>query len=103
MAIDTATLGDCVGKYRASFGVLEAVLKGGHLEAQTTGQPTFTIFANATDTFFYKMSMRNDSPLSATREDFSTKMEVLCAAAVWQRKSEGRDCDARARRRRRGQ
>jgi hypothetical protein len=71
MAIDTATLGDCVGKYRASFGVLEAVLKGGHLEAQTTGQPTFTIFANATDTFFYKMSMR-DSPLSATREDFST-------------------------------
>jgi serine-type D-Ala-D-Ala carboxypeptidase/endopeptidase len=52
---DAAALGDYVGKYRAGFGVLEVVLKSGHLEAQITGQAAFPIFANARDKFFYKI------------------------------------------------
>jgi serine-type D-Ala-D-Ala carboxypeptidase/endopeptidase len=55
MALEAATLGDYVGNYRASFGVLEVVLKSSYLEAQITGQPAFAIFANAKDTFFYKI------------------------------------------------
>jgi serine-type D-Ala-D-Ala carboxypeptidase/endopeptidase len=55
VALDAAALGDYVGKYRAKFGVLEVVLKSNHLEAQTTGQPAFRIFANAKDKFFYKI------------------------------------------------
>ena len=55
VALDPATLGDYVGKYRGAFGVLEVVLKSNHLEAQITGQPAFPIYARAGDAFFYKI------------------------------------------------
>jgi serine-type D-Ala-D-Ala carboxypeptidase/endopeptidase len=52
---DAAALGDYVGKYRFSFGILDVVLKRDNLEAQLTGQPAFPIFASARDKFFYKI------------------------------------------------
>jgi serine-type D-Ala-D-Ala carboxypeptidase/endopeptidase len=53
--LDTATLGDYVGKYRFNFGaVLDIARKSDHLEAQLTGQPAFPIFASAEDKFSYK-------------------------------------------------
>ena len=55
IALDAATLGDYVGKYQTKFGVLEVVLKADRLEAQTTGQSAFPIFASARDKFFYKI------------------------------------------------
>src|SRR5262249_54548377 len=55
IAPEAGTLDDYVGKYRASFGVLEVALRSDHLEAQITGQPAFQIFANARDKFFYKI------------------------------------------------
>jgi CubicO group peptidase (beta-lactamase class C family) len=54
-ALDAATLGDYVGKYRFNFGILDVALKSDHLEAQLTGQPAFPIFASAKDKFFYKV------------------------------------------------
>jgi len=54
-ALDAAVLDEYVGKYLASFGVLEVALKGERLEAQITGQPAFQIFAGAKDKFFYKI------------------------------------------------
>lgn len=53
--LDVATLGDYVGQYRFSFGVLDVALKSDHLEAQLTGQAAFPIFASAKDKFFYKV------------------------------------------------
>jgi D-alanyl-D-alanine-carboxypeptidase/D-alanyl-D-alanine-endopeptidase len=53
--VDPAALGDYVGQYRFSFGVLDVALKRDHLEAQLTGQPAFPIFASAKDKFFYKV------------------------------------------------
>jgi len=55
IALDAAALGEYVGKYRFSFGILDVALKSGHLEAQLTGQPAVPIFANAKDKFFYKI------------------------------------------------
>jgi hypothetical protein len=55
IALDAATLGDYVGRYRGGFGVMEIVLKSDRLEAQVTGPPAFPIFANARDRFFYKV------------------------------------------------
>ncbi len=55
IALDAATVGDYVGKYRFNFGMLDVALKSDHLEAQLTGQPAFPIFASATDKFFYKI------------------------------------------------
>jgi serine-type D-Ala-D-Ala carboxypeptidase/endopeptidase len=56
IALDAATLGDYVGKYKFDFGaVLDVVLKSDHLEAQLTGQPAVPIFASAKDKFFYKV------------------------------------------------
>ena len=56
IALDAATLGDYVGKYRFDFGaVFDVALKSDHLEAQLTGQATFPIFASAKDKFFYKV------------------------------------------------
>jgi serine-type D-Ala-D-Ala carboxypeptidase/endopeptidase len=55
IALDAAALGDYVGKYRFDFGVLDVALKSDHLEAQLTGQPALSIFANARDKFFYKV------------------------------------------------
>jgi D-alanyl-D-alanine-carboxypeptidase/D-alanyl-D-alanine-endopeptidase len=56
IALDVATLGDYVGKYRFNVGaVLDVALKRDHLEAQLTGQGAFPIFASAKDTFFYKV------------------------------------------------
>ena len=55
IALDAATLGDYVGKYRFNFGILDVALNRDHLEAQLTGQPTFPIFASAKDRFFYKI------------------------------------------------
>jgi len=56
IALDAATLGDYVGKYRFDFGaVFDVALKSDHLEAQLTGQAAFPIFASATDKFFYKV------------------------------------------------
>jgi CubicO group peptidase (beta-lactamase class C family) len=65
IALDAATLGDYVGKYRFGFGILEVALNNGHLEAQLTGQPPFQIFANAKDKFFYKIV---DAQLDFERE-----------------------------------
>jgi D-alanyl-D-alanine-carboxypeptidase/D-alanyl-D-alanine-endopeptidase len=53
--LDAAALGDYVGKYRFSFGMLNVVLKNDSLEAQLTGQPAYPIFASARDRFFYKI------------------------------------------------
>src|SRR5712671_4921953 len=53
--LDAAALGEYVGKYRFSFGILDVALKSGHLEAQLMGQPAVPIFANAKDKFFYKI------------------------------------------------
>jgi CubicO group peptidase (beta-lactamase class C family) len=54
--LDATALGDYVGKYQFDFGaVLDVVLKGDHLEAQLTGQPTLPIFASTKDRFFYKV------------------------------------------------
>jgi CubicO group peptidase (beta-lactamase class C family) len=56
IALDAATLGDYVGKYRFDFGaVFDVALKSDHLEAQLTGQAAFPIFASATDKFFYRI------------------------------------------------
>jgi serine-type D-Ala-D-Ala carboxypeptidase/endopeptidase len=56
IALDAATLGDYVGKYRFGAGaVLDVALKRDHLEAQLTGQGAFPIFASAKDKFFYKV------------------------------------------------
>jgi hypothetical protein len=56
IALDAATLGDYVGKYKFDFGaVLDVALKSDHLEAQLTGQPALPIFASAKDKFFYKV------------------------------------------------
>jgi CubicO group peptidase (beta-lactamase class C family) len=55
IALDAAALGEYVGKYRFSFGILDVALKSGYLEAQLTGQPGLPIFANAKDKFFYKI------------------------------------------------
>ena len=50
------TLLEYVGQYQFSFGSLfEITLKGDHLEAQLTGQPSAPIFASAKDKFFYKV------------------------------------------------
>ncbi len=53
--LDAAMLGEYVGKYRFSFGVLDVALTSDHLDAQLTGQAAFPIFANVTDKFFYKI------------------------------------------------
>ncbi len=54
--LDAATLGDYIGKYRFDVGaVLDVALKGDHLDAQLTGQPSVPIFASARDRFFYKI------------------------------------------------
>jgi serine-type D-Ala-D-Ala carboxypeptidase/endopeptidase len=53
--LDAALIGDYVGKYRFSFGVLDVVQKGDHLDAQLTGQSALPIYANAKDKFFYKV------------------------------------------------
>jgi serine-type D-Ala-D-Ala carboxypeptidase/endopeptidase len=53
--LGATTLGEYVGKYQFSFGVLDVTLKGDHLDAQLTGLPTFAIYANARDEFFYKI------------------------------------------------
>ena len=56
IALDAATLGDYVGKYRFDFGaVFDVALKSDHLEAQLTGQAAFPIFASSKDKFFYKV------------------------------------------------
>jgi len=56
IALDVATLGEYVGQYKFDFGaLLDVALKGDHLEAQLTAQPTFPIFATAKDKFFYKI------------------------------------------------
>ena len=55
IALDAATLGDYVGKYRFKFGMLDVAFNSDHLEAQLTGQPTFPIFASAKDKFFLKV------------------------------------------------
>jgi serine-type D-Ala-D-Ala carboxypeptidase/endopeptidase len=56
IALDAATLGDYVGKYRFDFGaVFDVALKSDHLEAQLTGQAASPIFASATDKFFYRI------------------------------------------------
>jgi D-alanyl-D-alanine-carboxypeptidase/D-alanyl-D-alanine-endopeptidase len=56
LALDAATLGDYVGKYRFDFGaVLDVALRSDHLEAQLSVQPAFPIFASAKDKFFYKI------------------------------------------------
>jgi hypothetical protein len=56
IALDAATFGDYVGKYKFDFGaVLDVVLKSDHLEAQLTGQPAVPMFASAKDKFFYKI------------------------------------------------
>lgn len=52
--LDAATLGDYAGTYRFDFGaVIDVTPKGGHLEAQLTGQFAYPVFANARDRFFY--------------------------------------------------
>jgi CubicO group peptidase (beta-lactamase class C family) len=54
--LDTATLGDYVGKYQLhSGGEIDFTRKDGRLEAQITGQPAFPIFPSAKDRFFYKI------------------------------------------------
>jgi hypothetical protein len=53
--LDATTLGEYVGKYQFSFGVLDVTRESDHLDAQLTGQSAFPIFANAKDKFFYKI------------------------------------------------
>lgn len=56
IALDAATLGDYVGRYRFDFGaMLDVTLASGHLEAQLTGQAALPIFASAKDKFFYRV------------------------------------------------
>jgi CubicO group peptidase (beta-lactamase class C family) len=74
VAIDAGKLGDFVGKYNFSFGVLDVVLRDDHLEAQLTGQPAFPIFASGGDRFFYKVV---DAAL-----DFERNAEGKVAAVV---------------------
>ena len=55
IALDAATLGDYVGKYRFEFGILDVAVDSDHLEAKFTGLPAFPIFASAKDKFFLKV------------------------------------------------
>ena len=68
------TLGEYVGKYRFSFGVLDVALKNDHLDAQLTGQAAFPIFANAKDKFFYKVV---DAQLHFKRDAGGKVIEVV--------------------------
>ncbi|HXW25049.1 MAG TPA: serine hydrolase [Xanthobacteraceae bacterium] len=53
--LDAATLGDYIGQYRFSFGVLDVALDSDHLEVRLTGQRVLPIFASGKDKFFYKV------------------------------------------------
>jgi hypothetical protein len=53
--LDATMLGEYVGKYQFSFGILDVALKSDHLDAQLTGQPALPIFANVRDKFFCKV------------------------------------------------
>jgi len=53
--LDATMLGEYVGKYQFSFGILDVALKSDHLDAQLTGQPAVPIFANVRDKFFCKV------------------------------------------------
>jgi serine-type D-Ala-D-Ala carboxypeptidase/endopeptidase len=56
IALDAATLGDYVGKYRLGPGaIVDFTLRGDHLETQITGQPAFPVYASAKDKFFLKI------------------------------------------------
>jgi len=56
IALDAATLGDYVGKYRLGPGaIVDFTLRGDHLETQITGQPAFPVYASAEDKFFLKI------------------------------------------------
>jgi serine-type D-Ala-D-Ala carboxypeptidase/endopeptidase len=67
-------LGEYVGKYRFSFGVLDVTLGSDHLDAQLTGQLAFPIFANARDKFFYKIV---DAQLDFKRNEGGNVVEVV--------------------------
>ena len=54
IALDAASLGGYVGRYRGAFGMLEIALRAGGLQAQITGQSAVPIYARARDQFFYK-------------------------------------------------
>ena len=55
ITLDADALAGCVGRYRGAFGVLEVALERDGLQATITGQPAFRIYANAPDSFFYKI------------------------------------------------
>jgi serine-type D-Ala-D-Ala carboxypeptidase/endopeptidase len=75
IALDAATLGDYVGKYRFDFGAMfDVALKGDHLEAQLAGQAAFPILASERDKFFYQVV--------DARLDFERDAEGKVVAAV---------------------
>jgi hypothetical protein len=74
IALDAATVGDYVGKYRFNFGILDVAFKSDHLEAQLTGQPAFPIFASAKDKFFLKVV---DAQLDFERDAGGTVVAVV--------------------------
>jgi hypothetical protein len=87
VALDTAALGEYVGRHRARFGVLEIVLTSNHLEARITGQPAFRIFANSNDQFLYtivdaRLDVERDAEGRSWRWS-CTETEAVDARTVW--------------------
>lgn len=75
VALDATTLHDYVGKYQFSFGaVLEVTLSGNQLSAQLTGQPSFPIYPDAKDQFFYKVV---DARLTYERDAAGKVVDVV--------------------------
>jgi hypothetical protein len=89
IALDAATLGDYVGKYKFDFGaVLDVALKSDHLEAHSSrGSPPFRSSPAPKTSSSTRSSRRNSisSTMAARRwlRSFCTRTDATCGRRAW--------------------